>query len=117
MPLRSASFCALLLLAGCATPAEPPAPRAQAVPPAGVPGIILAMRPVPAEPPEPTRILLSSFGGQAAQANNDVYEFIVRTANGTTISVVQPRTNGLHPGAQVSILRGAETRIDAPASD
>jgi hypothetical protein len=117
MPLRSASFYALLLLAGCATQAKPPASKAQAPPPAGVPGTILAMRPVPMESPEPTRILLSSLGGQNAQADSAVYEFIVRTAGGTTMSIVQPLTNGLHPGEHVSILRGTETRIDTPASN
>jgi len=117
MPLRPASFCALLLIAGCATRAEPPAPKAHAAPPAGVPGTILAMRPVPAETPEPARILLSGLGTEGTRPANDVFEFIIRTASGTTISVVQPRTNGLHPGERVSILRGAETRIDAPPAD
>lgn len=117
MPLRSTSFCALLLLAGCATQTKSPVSNAQAPPPAGMPGTILAMRPVPAEPPEPTRVLLSSLGGQNAQADSAVYEFIIRTENGTTMSIVQPLTNGLHPGERVSILRGAETRIDTPASN
>lgn len=117
MPLRPASFCALLLLAGCATPAEPPVAKAQAAPPAAVRGTILAMRPVPAESAEPTRILLSSLGTQGAPAAGEIFEFIVRTESGTTISVVQPRTSGLHPGEGVSILRGAETRIDAPPAD
>jgi len=117
MPLRSTSFCALLLLASCVTQSKPPASKAQAPPPAGVPGTILAMRPVPTDPLEPTRVLLSSLGGQNAQADSAVYEFIVRTESGTTMSIVQPLTNGLHPGEHVSILRGAETRIDTPASN
>jgi hypothetical protein len=124
MPLRPASFCVLLLLAGCATHAEQPAPIAQAAlvapappPPAGVHGTILAMRPVPAEPRGPARILLSSLGGSDTFADGHIFEFIVRTENGTTISIVQPQTDGLHTGERVSILGGAETRIEAPAAD
>lgn len=127
MALRSASFCALLLLAGCAAHTEQPVPKAQTAPPAGLPGTILAMRPVPAEAPEPARILLSSLGTRSAAAedrhgddphgDNHIFEFIVRTESGTTISVVQPRANGLHPGERVSILRGVQTRIDAPPTD
>jgi hypothetical protein len=121
MPLRPASFCVLLLLAGCATHPEQSVPKAQAAPvappPAGVPGTILAMRPVPAEPRGPARILLSSLGGSDALADGHAFEFIVRTASGATISIVQPQTDGLHAGERVSILRGAETRIEAPSAN
>jgi outer membrane lipoprotein SlyB len=138
MPLRSAIFCALLLLSGCTTQSHPTAPKAQIAPPAGMPGIILAMRPVAAENPEPARILLSGLGtlgdsggdslaggpgharGDAprdAQADSRLFEFIVRTQDGTTIAIVQPETHNLHPGEHVSIVRGAETRIEAPESD
>lgn len=127
MPLRPAIFCALLVLAGCAARTEPPpAPKAQAAPvpkaqaapvPAGVPGVILAMRPVAPENPEPAHILLAGLGTPDAFAHGQVFEFIVRTDSGAMISIVQPRTGGLHAGEHVSILRGAETRIDAPASD
>jgi outer membrane lipoprotein SlyB len=124
MPLRSASFCTLLLLAGCAAHTEQPAPKVQVAPPAGVPGTILAMRPVRAEAPEPARILLSGLGtgtwgapAAGAAGGDNIFEFIVRTESGTTISVVQPRANGLHPGERISILRGVQTRIDAPPTD
>ena len=127
MPLRPASFCLLLLLAGCATHPEQPVPtaqtpeqtvqKAQIAPPAGVPGTILAMRPVPAVGPGPARTVLAGLGTQGTPADADIFEFIVRTESGTTISIVQPRTNGLHAGERVSILRGAETRIDASLSD
>jgi hypothetical protein len=124
MPLRSASFFALLLLAGCATHTEQPPPKVQIAPPVGVPGTILAMRPVMAEAPEPARILLSGLGtsirgasAEGAPVSNPIFEFIVRTESGTTISVVQPRTNGLHPGERISILRGVQTRIGAPPTD
>ncbi|HVC59341.1 MAG TPA: hypothetical protein VND19_03115 [Acetobacteraceae bacterium] len=117
MPFRSAGFCALLVLAGCATQVKQPLPKARAARPAGVRGTILAMRPVPAESPEPARILLSSLGSQGAQPAAGVFEFIVRTASGSTIAVVQPRTVGLRPGEPVSILRGQNTRIEAPPPD
>jgi hypothetical protein len=121
MSLRPASFCVLLLLAGCATHTEQPPPKAAAAPvmptPAGVHGAILAMRPVPAEPGGPARILLSSLGGLDAPASNHIFEFIVRTDIGTTISIVQPQAEGLHVGERVSILRGGATRIEAPTAD
>lgn len=114
MPLRPGTFCIVLLLVACATQTERPVAKvAAAPPPPGVAGTILAMRPVPAESAEPARILLVGLGVQAAPADSHVFEFIVRTADGTTISVVQPQTGGLHPSALVSILSGAETRIDA----
>jgi hypothetical protein len=117
MPLQPASFCLLLLLAGCVTHTEQPVTRAQTAPSAGMRGIILAMRPVPAETPALARVLLSGLGTPGTSADDHVFEFIVRTDTGTTISIVQPRTSDLHAGERVSILRGAETRIDAPASD
>jgi len=127
MPLRPAIFC-VLLLAGCATHTEQAAaPQAQQAPepqtqkapvqPAGAPGVILAMRPVRATGPGPVRVLLAGLGTQGATPADHVYEFIVRTGDGTTISIVQPQTIGLHTGERVSILRGAETRIDVPATD
>jgi outer membrane lipoprotein SlyB len=124
MPLRSAIFCTLLLLAGCAAHTGQPAPQVQVAPPAAVPGTILAMRPVMAEAPEPARILLSGLGAgtwgapaQSSTGGGNIFEFIVRTDVGTTISVVQPRANGLHPGERISILRGVQTRIDALPTD
>jgi hypothetical protein len=125
MPLRPAISCALLtLLACCATHTEPlvskseqPLPKAQATALAGMPGTILALRPVASATPGPARILLSSPGTPGVLADEHSFEFIVRTESGTTLSIVQPQTNGLHAGERVSILRGAETRIDVPASD
>jgi hypothetical protein len=81
----------------------------------GLRGTILAVREVPAESPGPARIVLSSVGAPATD-DSHVFEFIVRTGDGTIISVVQQQANNLHPGGQVSILRGAETRIAAPMS-
>lgn len=122
MPLRFAIFCTLLVLTGCTTRTEPAAPKARAARPAGVPGVILAMRPVPVENPEPARILFAGLGipddsGGGPPADANVFEFIVRAGDGTTIAIVQRQTHDLRPGAQVNILRGAETRIEAPAGD
>jgi outer membrane lipoprotein SlyB len=116
MQLRAGSFCALLLIVGCATRTEPAMPRAQAAQAAGLHGTILAMRPVPAQTQGPALRVLSSLGTPAA-ADNHVFEFIVRMASGTVIAVVQPQANNLRPGDQVSILHGTETRIEAPATD
>ncbi len=147
MPLRSAKFCMLLVLAGCATQVERTQQNARAAPsPVDTLGTILAMRPVPVETSGPARILSSlsspslsspslgspsvgspsldnrssgSPGSGAAIAFSDghLYEFIVRTEGGTTIAIVQPQQSNLQPGIRVSILRAAETRINAIAAD
>ena len=105
MPLQPASFCLLLLLAGCVTHTEQPVPKAQTAPPgrltppAGLRGTILAMRPVPVETP----VLLANLAvrprhaGQFGQGPH-VFEFIVRTETGTTLSIVQPQTGNLQRG-------------------
>ena len=117
MPLRPGIFCGLLLLFGCATHAELPLARTEVTAPVGLRGTILAMRPVPVQPPGPARVVLAGLGNPGGSVNGTEFEFIVRTANGTTISIVQPGTGGLRMGEQVSILRGAETRIDALVGD
>jgi hypothetical protein len=117
MPLRPGIFCGLLVLLGCATHAEPPAGNAQVTAPVSLRGTILAIRPVPVEPPGPVRVVLAGLGGPGASADGAEFEFIVRTQIGTTISVVQPLTGGLRAGDSVSIRRGAETRIDALVSN
>jgi outer membrane lipoprotein SlyB len=110
IPLGPAGFCLLLLLNGCVAPPQ----KAQIVPPAAASrGTIVAVRPVPVGAPEPARVLLSGLAGAGPSDGDHVYEFIVRTENGAMISVVQPESAVLLPGEHVSILRGAETRIDA----
>ena len=116
MRLRAGSFCTLLLVVACATRTAQPVPKGENAPPAGLHGTILAMRPVPAETPGPARTVLSSLGGPAGD-NDHAFEFIVRMASGTIISVVQQPANNLHPGEQVSILHNPETRIEAAARD
>jgi hypothetical protein len=120
MALRPGVFCGLLLLFGCAAPAEPPGLQAQPLmqtQATALRGTILAMRPVPVEPPGPARVLLAGLGGPGASVHGSDWEFIVRIAGGTTISVVQARTAGLRPGEEVSILSGPETRIGALAGN
>jgi len=69
MPLRPASLCTLLLLAGCAMHPEPPVEKAKiTLPAAPLPkphGTILAMRPVPAEVRDPARVLLADSAPRA----------------------------------------------------
>jgi outer membrane lipoprotein SlyB len=114
MALRPASLPALLmLLAGCTASTPQVLPKAASAPVRGIRGTILAMRPVTAEPAGPARIVLSGLAVQDTVVDDHAYEFIVRTESGTTISVVQPRISDLHAGERVSILPGAETRIDA----
>ncbi len=121
MPLRPASLCTLLLLAGCAMHPETPVEKAKiTLPAAPLPkphGTILAMRPVPAEARDPARVVLAGLGTKGTIVEGQIFEFIVRTEYGTTISIVQPQSGGLHPGERVSIVQGAETRIDAPLPD
>jgi len=118
MPLRTASFC-LLLLTGCATHAEQPVPvvAQTGASHAGLRGIILAMRPVPTANAAPARVLLSGLDAPNGIDAASVYEFIIRTDDGSTISIVQPRMNGMHAGEPVTIVRGAETRIEAAAEN
>jgi hypothetical protein len=124
--MKPATVCflsAALLLAGCTAP-PPPAPPAPPAPqPVATPapplerGTILAMHPIPAEPPETARILLSGLGGTPAPRHADSFEFIVRAPGGATIAVVQPETDGLRPGAPVAILRGGRTSLLAAQAD
>jgi len=89
-------------------PAPPPAP--------GMGGTILAMRPVPIAAIQPVSLLLSSSGRAISAPAHNLYEFIVRTADGTTIAVIQPATADLRPGEQVRIASGPPPRIDMPAT-
>jgi hypothetical protein len=113
-PLQAAGFCLLLLLNGCAS-----APSQTRIVPSAAAwrGIILAVRPVTAGAAEPARVLLSGLGSEGPSGSDHIFEFIVRTESGALISVVQPASTALRPGEHVSIMHGAETRIDALSSE
>ena len=115
MPLRSSGFCVLALLAGCAAPPRPPAEKAQIRPAnAGLSGTILAVHPVPSASGRRVQTLLSGTDWQNGPVVADRSEFIVRTASGTTIAIVQPETADLQPGQQVRIEPGASPHISVP---
>jgi hypothetical protein len=111
-------FCIVALLAGCAArpPAQPPLVRNAQTPSAdpSLSGTILAVHPVPAASLQQVETLLSGADPQSDAVAGDLSEFIVRTGDGTTISVVQPETADLHPGEQVRIVGGESPHISVP---
>lgn len=127
---RFAAVIASCLLAGCAT-ARPavPAPAAasmRAIPQAGEGGVIVAERPLQAQAPSPMRGIILAMLGDAvgtpalAQSAGGAVEFIVREADGTTLSVIQGNPQSLRPGERVTIQRDPQTTLvravtDAPA--
>jgi outer membrane lipoprotein SlyB len=123
--LRPSKLLVCLLIAafvaGCAatnaTVSGSPAPT---VPPkAASVGKILSMRSVTAQSNSaPWRSVLLADAGAAGASNdsgkNALTEFIVRTDDGATISVVQSNEPGFRPGDPVIILRDGPTRLARP---
>ncbi|WP_241419770.1 hypothetical protein [Acidiphilium multivorum] len=87
-----------LLLAGCAAP-PPPAPPLRA---AGLAGTVVAVRPVA---PGARRIVLGALGVDTAPSAAPAAEYIVRLADGSVVSVVEPGPPTLRRGARVRVLR------------
>jgi outer membrane lipoprotein SlyB len=122
--LLSLSVCAFAMagLAGCA-PAHTPASAAQATggrPIATSTGTILSMRVVmPQSSPAPWRagfLAASGASGATVQGSKDqLVEFIVRSEDGSVLSVVQTNVPGFHVGDRVIILRDDQTRLVRPA--
>jgi hypothetical protein len=104
----------LFSLFGCA-PDQPP--QAVATPPAPASGsaIILSMRTVNrgAVPPSMRPVLLIDNVG-TDDAGGSLAEFIVRTDDGATLSIVQTNEPGFHTGDRVVIVRGTRTRLARP---
>ena len=86
-----------LLLAGCAAPPPPVPPRA-----AGLGGTVVAVRPVA---PGARRIVLGALGVDTAPSAAPAAEYIVRLADGSVVSVVEPGPPTLRRGARVRVLR------------
>jgi hypothetical protein len=114
--LRLASYLlGLVMLAGVAgcAPTNPPKAAVQPAP-AGA-GTILSMRAVSQQAPEePLRAVLLSDGVGRSDGNLSLVEFIVRSDDGATLSIVQTNQPGFRTGDRVIILRGDQTRLARP---
>ena len=109
--LLSCIYCGVVAACtgGCA-PANSPKIDAQPAP--STTGEILAVRPIAPPPPDgPVRAALpvGVDSGQRASV-----EFIVRTDDGSTLSIVQNNGPGFQAGDRVVILRGDRTRLARP---
>jgi outer membrane lipoprotein SlyB len=106
-------------LAGCA-PGGPIAPASKITNPLAATrnGTILSMRAVaaPAGQESWRKLLIGNDGMQRASDSNaaPLMEFIVRTDDGTTLSIVQANALGLHPGDRVVILRDTGAHLARP---
>jgi outer membrane lipoprotein SlyB len=111
---------AMVVFVGCAQPATNPVPAtATARPIASAEGTILSMRPIAVRSDRaPWRIALIADASAAtaitADGNIELTEFIVRTGDGATISIVQPDAPGFRPGDRIVILRNGPARIARP---
>ncbi len=106
-------------LVGCA-PTNPitPASTITAQPATPRNGTILSMRKVtvPTGQESWRKLLVGSGDMQRASDNNaaPLTEFIVRTDDGTTLSIVQANALGLHPGDHVVVLRDTGAHLARP---
>ena len=83
-------------------------------------GTILSMRSVNAQSDTASwrAALLAGAGGSGGAARggeSTLVEFIVRTDDGSTLSVVQANEAGFHSGDRVIILRNDQTRLARPS--
>lgn len=92
-------------LAGCGPGSPPPPPAA----PALELGTIVSVRPVLAPPAAAARILIAAPGDGATERR--AFEFIIRTDDGRTLSVVQSNDANFRIGDRVALTAGARTRL------
>ena len=122
--MKSAILCCCLIAlagsAGCSasnsTTAGQTAPVAH--PATGQGGRILSMRPVTLRTGQDNwrAVLLADTGAaNAPEPGNTLTEFIVRSDNGATLSIVQANTPGFRPGDRVTILQGENTSLAPPS--
>jgi len=120
--LRHLTLCLGLVVAaalvGCA-PGNPAAPASNVIAqPSPRTGTILSMRSVTVLAGEGAlhRLLVDSGATQPAGNGNaaPLTEFIVRTDEGTTPSIVQASAIDLHPGDRVVILRDTSVHLVRP---
>jgi hypothetical protein len=114
-----------LSLAGCAArlPARPivavPAPRAAPAPTAALVGVVVALRPVPADAlgvdPAAFRAARMAAVPPAAGPAATYTEVVIRTADGHTCVVMQPQGAGLAPGEMVRLTPGVGVVALTPA--
>lgn len=121
LPARSLAVAVTLALVAACAPTRPPAPVASA--PSALPGqygVILAERPVPATGAGDVRGQILARLGDAvvlpAAAGLPREEFIVRTDDGRTLSVVQDNPQRLRPGERILVGGTEATRLVRPQS-
>ncbi len=106
------SLVTLAGIAGCA-PAIPP--KASVQPASISAGTILSMRAVgPPGALEPLRAALLAESSGNDDVSRPLMEIIVRTDDGTTLSIVQTNEPGFRKGDRVIILRDDRTRLARP---
>jgi hypothetical protein len=109
-----AGFALLLMVAACAAPAPghvSPGPATVAT--GQMPATILAIRPVPTAAPQGSQAILIAMGAPAGQTAGES-EIILRTDQGSVLSVVQEDTAGLAPGGRVVVLTTPSLRLARP---
>lgn len=112
-PIYPVVFVLLAGVAGCA-PAKPAPPAA--VQPASVSaGTILSMRSVAARASQdPLRSAMLTAGASPNDGGRALVEFIVRTDDGATLSIVQTNEPGFRTGDRVVIMRDDLTHLTRP---
>ncbi len=101
-------------VAGCA-PAKPP--PATVLPASVSTGRILLMRAVAARAnQDPLRAAMITTGASPNDGSRSLVEFIVRTDDGATLSIVQTNEPGFRTGDRVVIMRDDVTHLARPGS-
>ncbi len=114
LPARVAACVLMAALAGCAAP--PPhivAPGPEAVIPGRLEATVVAIRPVPPATPQGSGAVLAAMGAPAGQTDGNA-EVILRTDQGSVLSIVQSGTVGLMPGARVVVVTSPRLQIVRP---